>query len=247
MIRKAIPSLITSLNLLSGCVSVIYASEGNLYLAGVFIITAAFFDFFDGMTARLLNSISEFGKQLDSLADVISFGIAPSMIVYSLLKQSMPFTDFSNPVTAIIEFSPFLIAVFSALRLAKFNIDKDQTYSFKGLPTPANALLTTGFGFAGYGSGSNIFAGIVTNHLFLLIFIPVSCYLLVSNTGMFSLKFKSLKFRGNSLRYLFLAVAAVLLVLFGLTGLSMVIILYVILSVINSLVAKNRQFNFQDD
>jgi len=247
MIRKALPSLITSFNLIAGCVSVVYASEGNLVMAGILIITAAFFDFFDGMAARLLDSISEFGKQLDSLADVISFGIAPAMIIYQLLSQGKEFGNLIEVAALLVKFSPFLIAVFSALRLAKFNIDKDQAHSFKGLPTPANALLIAGFGFARYSGEQGLFADIVSNIWFLAGFIVLSCYLLVSNTGMFSLKFKSLKFRGNSIRYLFLIVAAICMLIFGLTGLSLVIILYILLSVFNSLMIKNKNLSFQED
>jgi len=240
MIRKSLPSLITSLNLLAGCVSVVYSSSGNLYLAGIMIIAAAFFDFFDGMAARMLNSISESVKQLDSLADVISFGIAPAMIIFRLLLNGrFPESTTPPPLTGVLNttvlFSPFLIAVFSALRLAKFNIDKDQVHSFKGLPTPANALLIAGFGFAPVENNPGIFGDVVRNDLFLLIFILVSCYLLVSRIGMFSLKFKNLRIKGNLLRYFFLSASAVLLLIFGLTGLSFVVILYILLSVINSI------------
>jgi CDP-diacylglycerol---serine O-phosphatidyltransferase len=236
MVRKSVPSLITSMNLFSGCVSVLFASSGNLYIAGIMIIAAAFFDFFDGMAARLMNSVSEFGKQLDSLADMVSFGLAPSMIIYRLLTIGTDSNIIATheTLTTVLYCAPFLVAVFSALRLAKFNIDPDQANSFKGLPTPANALLIAGFGFAVAGQNNPVTENIVTDKWFLIIFIIISCFLLVSRIGMFSLKFRNLQFRGNIIRYFFLLASAIMLMIFGLTALSFIIVLYVLLSVFTS-------------
>ena len=137
MITKHIPNTITSLNLLSGCFGVVYAFDGNLIFAGYAILVAAFLDFFDGMAARLLNAHSPIGKELDSLADMVSFGFLPSVIIYQLIAQS---SGIYNEMPAV-KYIAFLIAIFSALRLAKFNVDTRQTENFIGLPTPSCALV----------------------------------------------------------------------------------------------------------
>ncbi|MFC2118929.1 CDP-diacylglycerol--serine O-phosphatidyltransferase [Bacteroidota bacterium] len=142
-IFRHLPNFITSLNMLCGCIGAIYAFNNDLISASILILIAAIFDFLDGMAARLFNAYSDVGKELDSLADIISFGFTPSVILFQLLKRSLNIESFSFDLP-IIELAglilPFLIVVFSGLRLAKFNIDKSQTNSFIGLPTPASAL-----------------------------------------------------------------------------------------------------------
>jgi len=185
MIKKIIPSFFTSLNLAAGCISIVFALKGELNIAGILIIVAAVLDLLDGMFARILNAVSEFGKQLDSLSDVVSFGVAPSMIIMQLMQYSLIAVepaasfDIGNPSVwnMIIMYSAFLIAVFSALRLAKFNIDASQQKSFKGLPTPANALMITSLGFilenyylpdaslGIYLYSSTFYGGLVATHL----------------------------------------------------------------------------------
>ena len=240
---KGLPSFFTSLGLVCGCISiVITTTQGDLNLAGYFILAAAVFDFVDGMVARTLKAISEFGKQLDSLADVVSFGVAPAMIMYRLILLSYvgssPESDFDviHPPAgeSVILYSSFLIVVFSALRLAKFNIDAEQVKVFKGLATPANALLIVALGFISESSRVFPLEGIIYNRYFLLGVIIISCYLLVSNIRMFSLKFSSFGLRENSMRYLFLVFTAVLLLIYGLPGFAPVIILYIILSLLNN-------------
>jgi CDP-diacylglycerol--serine O-phosphatidyltransferase len=246
-IKKGLPSVLTSLGLISGCISIVASiSYGELLLAGYFILIAAVFDFADGFVARTLNSISSFGKQLDSLADVVSFGVAPAMILYRLLLlsyvRSSPEADFDvmNPGLAVyfVLFSTFLVAVFSALRLAKFNLDPEQLTSFKGLPTPANAIFISALGFMAESSREFPLAGLIFNRWVLIAIIVLSCYLLVSNIRMFSLKFSSFDMGRNWLRYLFLLLSIVLLIIFGLPALAPVIVLYIILSLINQWTVK---------
>jgi CDP-diacylglycerol--serine O-phosphatidyltransferase len=246
-IKKALPSFFTSLGLISGCISVMISlSRGDLTLAGYFIIAAAIFDFIDGMAARLVNNISAFGKQLDSLADVVSFGVAPSMILYRLMLLSYVGgshgTDFDvmNPGIgqSFILYTAFLVAVFSALRLAKFNIDPDQVKNFKGLPTPANALFFAALGFIVESSHYFPATDIIFNPYFLLVTVILSCYLLVSNNNMFSFKFSSFGIRQNLMRYLLLVFAVLLIVIYGFSGFAPIIVLYVILSLINNWFVK---------
>ena len=246
-ITNGLPSLFTSLGLIMGCISIVIAvTNGNLTVAGYFILAAAVFDFLDGLAARALKSISSFGKQLDSLADVVSFGVAPAMILYRLILLSYVGgshgTDFDvmNPTLgqSVILYSAFLVAVFSALRLAWFNLDPDQVKNFKGLPTPANAILIAAIGFVAESSLEFPFARIIFNRYFLLVFIALSCYLLVSTVSMFSLKFSSLGIRKNLLRYLFLLFSVVLIAAYGLPALAPIIVLYILMSLFNNLVVK---------
>ncbi|HLO58363.1 MAG TPA: CDP-diacylglycerol--serine O-phosphatidyltransferase [Bacteroidales bacterium] len=242
--KRGLPSFFTSLGLISGCISIVFSiAYGNLTLAGYFILIAAFFDFIDGFTARMVNAISDFGKQLDSLADVVSFGVAPSMIIYQIIElafvQSSTSFDKYNPTTGqhIILFSSFILAVFSALRLAKFNLDPGQSKSFRGLPVPANAIFFAGIGFI---VESNVWLShqIVSSVWILLALVVLFSYLQVSNIRMFSLKFSSYGFKANAVQYLFLLVSAVLLVLFHLPALSPIIVLYVLVSVVT--IGKNK-------
>jgi len=246
-ITKGLPSFFTSLGLVCGCMSVIAATTlKDLNLAGYLILAAAVFDFIDGFVARIFKAITEFGKQLDSLADVVSFGVAPAMIMYELIMRSFvkssltsDFDIMSPPMgNALLMYSAFLIAVFSALRLAKFNIDTEQVKSFRGLPTPANALFFVALGFISESSLGSPVDAIVYNRFFLLGTILLSSYLLVCNTRMFSLKFSSLQWKENSIRYIFLVFALAVLVVYGFPGLSAVIVLYILFSLINNWFVK---------
>ena len=202
IIAKGLPSFFTSLALISGCISVVISTtRGDLTLAGYFVLISAALDFVDGMAARLLHSMSEFGKQLDSLADVISFGVAPAMILYRLILHSLtggslPGQENLLPWQVVILYSPFLVAVFSALRLAKFNLDLKQVKNFRGLPTPANALFIIALGFASE-SRFSFMQEIAYNLPFLLITIVLSCFMLVCNLPMFSLKLSSFGVKGK--------------------------------------------------
>lgn len=228
--KRHIPNAITLCNLLSGCVATQMALQGRLSLSLLFIVIGAVFDFFDGFVARLLHETSAIGKELDSLADDITFGFAPAAIVYALLQTALcPWTCASTAVwVKWLPYTAFLIAAFSALRLAKFNLDERQTSSFIGLPTPANALFWAALG-VGLEQSPLLQAPWMA---FALTFgVVISCVLLVSPIPMFALKFKHLGWRGNELRICFIVCAAFLLLWLGLVGFSAVILLYVLCSV----------------
>ncbi len=194
MIKKYIPNTITCLNLFAGCMSVTVSFAGDFEVAFLLILLAAVFDFMDGMAARMLKAYSAMGKELDSLADMVSFGLAPAVMVYEVISRS----DMPDMLTYLA----YLIAVFSALRLAKFNIDERQTTSFIGLPTPANALF-----WGGMISAYSTF--VMVHPYWTLGLIVLMSLLLVSELPLFSLKFKSLRFSDNVVRYLFLGGAVV--------------------------------------
>ena len=242
---RHIPNFITSLNIIAGSISVVFALENNLLLASLFIFIGAIFDFLDGMTARLLKAYSEIGKQLDSLADMISFGLAPSVIVFSLILKSFNIDNFSFdlPIYQIfISLSAFLIAVFSGLRLAKFNIDTRQTISFIGLPTPANAIFIASFPLILAFNENTIFSSIINNIYFLTAIVFTQSYLLVSKIEMFSLKFKTLNFKENKLRFVFLSISIIMFILLKYVSIPLIIIIYIILSFVNSYFVKRKQY-----
>ena len=224
--KKHIPNMITCLNLISGCIATYFAFQSDYSMALLFIVIGAVFDFFDGMTARLLHVSSPIGKELDSLADDITFGFAPSAIVFSFLCSfhiHLPF----------IPFLAFIMAAFSALRLAKFNLDERQALGFIGLPTPANALF--------WGS---LIVGLESYPYFegmewiILVGTFISCWLLVAEIPMFALKFKTWGWKGNEIKYIFLLTCIPLLLLLRVSGLAAIIAWYVILSVINNCKTK---------
>lgn len=228
IIIRNIPNSITSCNLFCGCIATYMAFQSDYRLAMLFIVLGAVFDFFDGMTARLLKVSSPIGKELDSLADNITFGLAPSAIVFSLFTNvRMP--QFLLGVSEYVPYCAFLISVFSALRLAKFNLDERQTTSFIGMPTPANALFWSSLAILII-EGRNLTN--TFNALYLLLLVIVMSLLLVSELPMFSLKFKNLSWKSNKIQYIFLAVSILLLALCGISGVSAVIVWYIILSAI---------------
>ena len=228
-IKNYIPNTITCLNLVSGCVASVMALEGNLMYAVVWIMLAAVFDFFDGFAARLLKAFSPIGKELDSLADVVSFGVAPGMILFVLLSWLAP----TLPLGGLNEYIPywaFVIPAFSGLRLAKFNIDERQTTSFIGLPVPAHALFWSSLG---YSVQPLLPQGGVWLLVGLMALALVSSLLLVSEVPMFSLKIKSLAWKGNELRYILVACAVIFVSIWGVLGIAGTILLYVLLSIFN--------------
>jgi CDP-diacylglycerol--serine O-phosphatidyltransferase len=228
MFKKHIPNSITCLNLISGCIATYWAFQGDAQLALLFIVIGAVFDFFDGMVARLLHVSSPIGKELDSLADDITFGFAPSAIVFNFL---VPLTTHLSP---IIPYLAFIMAAFSALRLAKFNLDERQALGFIGLPTPANALF---WGSLLVGLGEEI-ATLPYGGYLILAGVLISSYLLVSEIPMFALKFKTWGWKGNEVKFIFLLTCIPLLLLLGVSGLAAIIAWYVILSVLNTQIAQ---------
>lgn len=219
--KKHIPNTITCLNLISGCIATYWAFQGNYDFALIFIVAGAVFDFFDGMAARLLGVSSPIGKELDSLADVVTFGVAPSAMVFSFLSSF-------HIHFPLVPFLAFVIAAFSALRLAKFNLDERQTMGFIGLPTPANALF---WGSLIVGCGDWLHT-LPYSASIILLMVFVSCWLLVSEIPMFALKFKQWGWRGNEIRYLFLLSCIPLLAFFGIAGIAIIVAWYVLLSIL---------------
>lgn len=224
-IVRNIPNILTSCNLFSGCIAAYMAFQGNYKEALLFIVLGAVFDFFDGMTARLLHVSSPIGKELDSLADDITFGLAPAAIAFSLFKE-VYYPDFLMPAAGIMPYTAFLIAVFSGLRLAKFNIDERQTSSFIGMPTPANALFWASLAVGGH----SFLISENFNAIYLFVLVMIMSLLLVAELPMFSLKFKDLSWGHNKVSYIFLIVSLPLLIIFQLSGIAAVIIWYILLS-----------------
>jgi len=223
MIKKHIPNFITCLNLFSGCVATLLAFKGNYSGAFIAILVAAVFDFLDGFAARMLKAYSPMGKELDSLADIISFGLAPGIIVFSLLTEAN--------VNEWLPYVAFSIPVFSGLRLAKFNIDDRQSTSFIGLPVPANAIFWAGlvYSFSPF---------LLSNIWVLLILIGLFCYFLISEIPMFALKVNSLKWKANQLQYIFLIMSIALLAALQLNAFAPIIGWYIALSAIVAIFKK---------
>ena len=226
-IKNSIPNTITCLNLLSGVAAIIFAFHFNEPIgamrgyqwAYILIGAAALFDFCDGAAARLLHAYSDLGKELDSLADLVSFGVAPAMLVFNMIAVA-------NDPLSPWAFSALLIPAFGALRLARFNIDTRQTTSFIGLPIPSEAIFWIGF------TAWCIEGGMPVNWLTALIVLAMSL-LMASNIGMFSLKFKNFHLAENINRYVILAAAVALVLWLGIPGLMWTILLYLVLSMIN--------------
>ena len=234
IITRNIPNTITCCNLISGCIATLSAFMGEIHMALLWIIIGAIFDFFDGMSARLLHVSSPIGKELDSLADDITFGMAPAAMVFYEMGI-MEYPAFLAPVQPYMPFVAFLIAAFSALRLAKFNLDERQAMGFIGLPTPANALF---WGALLVGAGD-----IIENTTWMvpvvIVMILLSCWLLVSEIPMFALKFKHWGWKGNEVKYLFLITCVPLLIVFGVTAFAIIIAWYVLLSALVNI--RNRK------
>ena len=226
-IKKHIPNTITCCNLVSGCVAIAYAFSGKIEISFTWIIIGAVFDFFDGMSARLLKVSSPIGKELDSLADIVTFGVAPSTILFSKLGI-MSYPSFIESLRGILPFIAYIMAAFSALRLAKFNLDERQTLGFIGLPTPANALF---WGSLLIGLGKRIDSSPLMC-IFIIVGICISSWLMVSEIPMFALKFKEWGWKKNQIKYIFLLTCIPLIAIFGITGFAIIVAWYVIISYI---------------
>ena len=227
------PNAITCANLFSGCVGIVLAFKGELIGASYAIFLSAIFDFFDGLASRVLQSFSGIGKDLDSLADMVSFGVLPAVIMYQLFLHAHQIAG----VSQWLNFVAFLIPVFSALRLAKFNVDTRQSENFIGVPTPANAILIASFPMI-LNHHNRFYTPYLANPYVLTAFIIVMCTLLVAELPMMSLKFKSKDLHQNIYRYLLLLFSAILILFFKFAAVPMVIFIYVVLSVIQFKVAN---------
>lgn len=283
MIKKNIPNAITCCNLICGCLAIVKAFEGDLVWASYLIGMAAVFDFFDGFAARMLKVSSPIGKDLDSLADMVTFGVVPGVIMFHLIKNSMfqymvdgaaqagwtiypPLSSHSsltlsstesNGFYDYLKYFAFIIPVLSAVRLAKFNNDTRQSESFIGLPTPANAILIASLPLILAASKIECSirsadpnascpeytpVGLLINNPYILCGIAVlMSFLLVSPIPLFSLKFKKFGWKGNEIRYIFLACAVLLMVFLQFLGIPLVILFYVLFSVGNNLIKRGKK------
>lgn len=237
--KKHIPNIITCCNLVCGCIAICAAFQvtvpQNYFWAVAFILLGAVFDFFDGMVARALGVSSPIGRELDSLADVVTFGVAPSAMLFCLFRE-VQYPEVMEPLRGIMPYTAFIMAAFSALRLAKFNVDTRQTSSFIGLPTPANALF---WGSLIVGQHAFLVSG-KFNALFLFLFMMLFCFLLVAELSLFALKFKNLSWADNKVKYIFLLGCLPCFMLME-TCFAAIILWYVVLSMISSLVCSKQQ------
>lgn len=263
-IKKHIPNAITCCNLLCGCLAIVQAFEGNLVWAAYLVGIAAVLDFFDGFAARMLKVSSPIGKDLDSLADMVTFGVVPGVMMFKLLQINE--FSYENAVYSFgfvkgVEFLAFIIPIFSAIRLAKFNNDIRQSDSFIGVPTPANAILIgsltliilpfikkqfynlsnqTKENFMDVAAPSELVDRLFFIHCLLLFITVVFSFLLVSELPLFALKFKHFKWTGNEIRFVFLGLSLVMLITLQFVGIPLIIIMYILLSLINNIVSKKK-------
>jgi CDP-diacylglycerol--serine O-phosphatidyltransferase len=270
----SIPNLLSLGNLLCGCIAILNVIDGNIGIAVYLVMLACVFDFLDGFAARGLHQGSPMGKELDSLADMVTFGVVPGMVMFQLLRftHEPDFGEWGNGISWTMAYLPylgFIIPLFSALRLAKFNVDTRQSDSFIGLPTLANALLICGlpvlfeltdsekYQFTGYNYQLvAVYSPGFTDFMFdlqvalynfwrsqltLAVLTVVMSFLLVSPIPMFSFKIKSVKWKGNEIRYIFLLITIFLLALMKLAALPLVIVIYIVMSAIYAVTKRNSQ------
>jgi CDP-diacylglycerol--serine O-phosphatidyltransferase len=230
------------MNIFCGSVAVVFAVRNQLELAALFMFLGIFFDFFDGLAARLLHVKSEMGLQLDSLADVITSGLVPGVVMFQLFNMA-EFGGWNadsgswvaNLKLTALPFFGFLITLASAFRLAKFNLDEDQQSSFIGLPTPANALLIISLPLILLYHNNDFLNAIILNQWFLIGITIVSCYLLNANIKLFALKFANWSFKDNALRYVFIIVSLVLLITMQYLAIPLIILFYISSSILSNL------------
>ena len=248
--KKFIPNTLTLLNLFCGCVAVIFVLNNDFVTASFFVFLGIFFDFFDGFAARKLNVQSELGLQLDSLADIVTSGLVPGLVMCKMIEltidiplvyttpnwsSNMEITSFK---LAVLPLLGLLITLASAYRLAKFNIDEDQQTYFKGLPTPANALLIISLPLILELQNNDVINAVILNKWFLIILTILSCYLLNSSIKLFALKFKNYSFKANATRYIFILLCIVLLIVLQFASIPIIILLYIIMSILDNLTSK---------
>ena len=242
--KKQLPNLITLLNLLCGSIAVLFAVNGELVTTAIFVFLGIFFDFFDGLVARKLNVQSELGLQLDSLADMVTSGLVPGIVMFQLFNLAdSTWIEFSYNATVGLSsslaqnsFLPFfglLITLASAYRLAKFNISTNQSDSFIGLPTPANTLLILSFPLILEFQNNDIINAIILNKWFLISITVLSACLMNANIKLLALKFKNFSFKDNSARFILIILAIILLVIFQFAAIPLIILTYIIISILN--------------
>ncbi|MGS2761811.1 CDP-alcohol phosphatidyltransferase family protein [Sinomicrobium sp. M5D2P9] len=239
--KKHIPNILTLLNLFCGTIAVILAVTGNTVIAAFFVFLGIFFDFFDGFAARKLQVQSDIGLQLDSLADMVTSGVVPGIVMYHLLQLSLDpgswgqgiSIDLSTPM-GFIPFLGLLIPLASAYRLAKFNIDDDQQTSFTGLPTPANTLFILSLPLILAYQGNDMTISVIRNTWVLIAITFLSCYMLNAPVKLFALKFKTWGFKKNAVKYIFLMLCILLLAIIRFAAIPVIILLYVIVSMLTN-------------
>lgn len=240
--KQHIPNILTLLNLFCGSIAVILAINNNFVATALFVFLGIFFDFFDGFAARKLKVSSELGLQLDSLADMVTSGLVPGIVMFKLLEIVV--SDWGVLDMSIGYGFPLIpafgltITLASAYRLAKFNLDEEQQTYFKGLPTPANTLLIISLPLILEFQNNDLINGIILNKWFLIGLTILSSYLLNSGIKLFALKFKTFSFKGNSTRYIFIILCIVLLVVLKFAAIPMIILLYILMSVLDNLTSK---------
>jgi len=242
--KKHIPNLITLLNLFCGSIAVIFAVEDNLFMAAVFVMLGIIFDFFDGFAARLLDVKSELGLQLDSLADMVTSGVVPGIVIFKLFEKtagSFPYaldfssTEWNDGTTSFLPLVGLLVILASCYRLANFNIDTRQTDSFIGLPTPANTLFILSLPLVLMTNDVVWIDEFILNKWFLIALTVFSCYMLNAEIPLFSLKMKTYGFKENAVKYIFLILSVLLLMFLQFLAIPVIIVLYVLISVISNM------------
>jgi len=249
--KKHIPNLFTLMNLFSGMIAVIMAATDELVLAALFVFLGIFFDFFDGFFARKFNVAGELGKQLDSLADVVTSGVVPGIIMFQLMLYAAKgqwfmelscevgnWHEYQDTYYYFLPFSGLFITLAAAYRLANFNIDERQTSTFIGLPTPAFSIFVVSLPLILFYSDNSFFTGLVQNFYVLLGITILGCYMMNAEIPLFSLKFKNYGWKGNETKYLFLLGTMVMLLALQTVAIPLTILLYVLLSVIENRIKK---------
>jgi len=233
-IKNSIPNLLTLSNMLAGILSIYIGMTGDLALAAYLIFIAAIFDFLDGFAARLLNASSELGAQLDSLSDVVSFGVAPGFILFKMISESHGLPGSGSTLGTVLPFMGFMVPLFAALRLAKFNVDENQQTSFLGVPTPAVAILIASFPIirASLFDGQGLFYQVITDSYFLLGITFIVSMLMVLPLPMMAFKFKTFGWKENIIKYSFILVSLILVLMLKFVAIPLIISLYLLLSLV---------------
>ncbi|MES2681465.1 MAG: CDP-alcohol phosphatidyltransferase family protein [Bacteroidota bacterium] len=256
-LKKHIPNTITLGNLFCGCLAIVKAFEGDLVWAAYLVGIALVLDFFDGFTARMLKVSSAIGKDLDSLADMVTFGVVPGIVMFQMIFMNLPigdqiqFTDMPNDIGGkpvfyetqfeYLKYVAFIITIFSCIRLAKFNNDTRQSDSFIGLPTPANTMVICSLPLIIAFQPNLVFiSGIIENPWFLCVLSLVMSLLLIAEIPLFALKFKNFSWASNKLVYLFLLASVVMILTLHFLAIPLVIILYILLSIVNNIFLKDK-------
>lgn len=245
-IKSHIPNILTLLNLFFGIIAVFFAVKDQLVLAAFFVFIGIFFDFFDGFAARILKVQGELGKQLDSLADVVTSGVVPGFVMFQLMLRATNPANWSSSIDAVEQISlgtivtsnyavaaiGFLIALAAAYRLAKFNIDERQTSSFIGLPTPASAMVVLSLPLILAYTNNQIAIDLIGNLWFLIGLTLLLCFLMNAEIPLFSLKFKDYRWKNNKVKFIFIGVTMLLLAVLQFIAIPFIIVLYVLISMV---------------